>query len=131
MLYTVLGSTMIGLVPSSGFATLRVSLLMMCSYLDYYQMPINSFSIYQAQQSITFIPPSTSTKELVTFSDTYYFSILWRLACLYGAIFFLHELASRYVIKFVESMEWSFVLKFCKHLRSRKNLAYQAIYTSY
>jgi hypothetical protein len=48
MLMAILGVAVVGVTPGSSFAALRVNLLMMVSYLDYYGMPINSFSIYQA-----------------------------------------------------------------------------------
>lgn len=57
--------------------------------------------------------------------------IFWRVLCLYGGMLMLHELLSRYVLKFFEGMDWSFLSKLCKHLRSRKNIAYQFVYTSY
>lgn len=131
MVLSSLWLTIIGLAPSSGFAVLRTGLLMLVSYLDYYQMPINSFSMYQALQSLTFTEPSLSTKDLVSFSDEYYFAIFWRIFCLYLGTITLHEFLSRYVLKFLESMDWNFLCKICKHLRSRKNTAYQFIYTSY
>lgn len=51
----------LGLGPTNAFATLRISILLLVGYMDYCQMPINSFAAYRGLEGVVFSQPSTST----------------------------------------------------------------------
>ena len=37
----------LGIVPTSSYVSLKINVLLFFSLLDYYQMPINSFCVFQ------------------------------------------------------------------------------------
>jgi len=54
----------IGLAPLSSFSSLRVYILILISYMDYSQIPINSFSPFTVLQTLLFTSNSNSTSYL-------------------------------------------------------------------
>ena len=59
----------LGIVPTSSYVSLKINALIFFSFLDYYQMPINSFSVLQILEQLVFMPQSTTTKNLVLYSN--------------------------------------------------------------
>lgn len=106
-------------------------MLMLVSYLDYYQMPINSFSAFQSLQSLTFVPSITNTKPLKVFDNDYYFALLWRAVCLYCCTFILQQFVIHHLADLIDSMDWRFLARLTKQISNNKHLIFQYVYTTY
>ena len=121
----------LGLMPMNIFAGLRVFLLALSTYLDYYKLPINSFKTVGALMNLFLMRNTGDSSTVITFDSDYYFELLWKLAAIYAGIFLLHEWVLRGFYKFCSSMDWETLTKIAAHILDNKVLIYQSIYTSY
>lgn len=122
---------MVAIVPSSSLAGLRMTVLILVTFLDYYQMPINSFTPYLSSLSILLTQENFDTRNLIRFSSDYYFQLLWKLSLLYFAVVFLHEILFRYIFKIIKSTDLKYLTKLTQHIIDNKVKIYQSFYTSY
>lgn len=66
----VIGLVMVlGLAPMASFSCLRVFALMIVSYMDYLQVPINAFGPNSSLVQLLFVSPFVSTENFVIFSS--------------------------------------------------------------
>jgi hypothetical protein len=60
--YLSIGVALLGVVPASGYVSLRVNLLLLMTYLDCSTLPINSLALYRSLSSLFFLPSPSTTK---------------------------------------------------------------------
>ena len=60
--YLSIGVAVLGVVPASGYVSLRVNVLLLMTYLDCFGLPINSLTLYQSLSSLFFLPSPSTTK---------------------------------------------------------------------
>jgi hypothetical protein len=121
----------LGLMPVNIFAGVRIFLLALATYLDYYKLPINSFKTVGALMNLFLMRNAGDSSNLTTFSSDYYFELLWRMAAVYAGVFLLHEWILRGAYKCCSSMDWKVLTQLVAHIQDNRVLIYQSFYTSY
>lgn len=121
----------LGLGPTNAFATLRISILLLVGYMDYCQIPINSFAAYRGLEGVVFSQPSISTQDLASFSSEHYLSLLWKACTFSFGILILHEVVLRLLLKGVQSVQWDFSTRLCRHLLDNKGAVFRYVSTAY
>ena len=121
----------LGVMPMNVFAGLRLLMLILVTYLDYYKLPINSFMPLVSIMNLLLMGNSGNSSDIILFSSQFYFELLWKVAVLYAGVFLIHDWAMRGVFKFCSRMDWKYLTKLAQHIQDNKFMVYQSIYISY
>lgn len=110
-LLTMLSIGLLGLMPLNIFAGLRVFLLALSTYLDYYKLPINSFKTLNALMNLLLMRDAGDSANFITFKSDFYFQIFWRMSTVYVGVFLFHDWVLRGAFKFFKSMNLKYLTR--------------------
>lgn len=126
-----MSTLLLGLSPMTAYSSMRFFTLFLVTLSEYMHIPINAFAPYESLQLMLLATPSTSTKELLSFSADYHVGVLWHLAVVYIVFAVWLEIVVAFLLKVARGNEWALMTKLVSIIGDNKQITYQNMYLTY